>query len=269
MKISVVTISYNQAAFLERAINSVLSQTGVDVEYIMVDPGSADGSREIIERYLESFAVVIQEKDDGPADGLNKGFARATGDVYCYLNSDDTFEPGAFARAAAFLEKRPEYDVICGHAWVTDKEDRRLRRVWSEPYCPRFVAYGAAVQIQPSTFIRRAAFLKCGGFNPENRISWDGELLADLHLTGAKIGIIDEFLSCYRLHSASITVNHGKFAPVARESEQRHFEKLMGRPMGSTDRLAECPFRLAKHLLHPRATLERLLCGSIHSQVKA
>ena len=194
LKFSIVTISLNQAQFLERAILSVLSQKGVDFEYIVVDPGSTDGSREIIERYRPSFSHVVYENDIGPADGLNKGFARATGDVYCYLNSDDAFELGALLRAAQFLDERSEFDVICGHAWVTDRHDNRLRRVWSEPFRPLFVAYGAATQIQPSTFIRRDAFIKAGGFNRANRSSWDGELLVDLFISGARIGIIDEFL---------------------------------------------------------------------------
>src|SRR4051794_19097336 len=74
MRISIVTISFNQAAFLERALESVLRQTHPDVEYIVVDPGSTDGSREIIERYRPRLAAVALEPDSGPADGMNRGF---------------------------------------------------------------------------------------------------------------------------------------------------------------------------------------------------
>jgi glycosyltransferase involved in cell wall biosynthesis len=88
MKISVVTVSFNQAAFLERAIRSVIDQGYKNLEYIIVDPGSTDGSREIIERYRNYFTQVILSPDDGPADGLNKGFAHATGDICAYVNSD-------------------------------------------------------------------------------------------------------------------------------------------------------------------------------------
>ena len=82
MKFSIVTISYNQAQFLEQAIRSVIEQDYPDVEYIVVDPGSTDGSREIIERYRDRIDRIIFEPDKGPADGLNKGFAQATGDVF-------------------------------------------------------------------------------------------------------------------------------------------------------------------------------------------
>lgn len=263
MKFSVVTISFNQAEFLERTIQSVISQKGVEIDYIMVDPGSTDGSRDIIERYKDRFSHVILEKDRGPADGLNRGFAAATGDVFCYLNSDDTFEPDAFATAARYLGDHPEFDVVCGHAWVTDRQDRRLRRVWSEPYRPLLVAYGAAVQIQPSTFIRKAAFLRSGGFNVENRSNWDGELLLSLHQSGARIGIVDAFLSCYRLHETSIT-NSGALETRIRAWRRQQFERMMGRSFTRFDTHIARGLRMVKHISAPRAALERLSRGPIY-----
>src|SRR5580704_12107410 len=182
MRFSVVTISFNQAQFLERAILSVLAQKGVELQYIIVDPGSTDGSRKIIERYRASFSHVIYEEDDGPADGLNKGFARATGDIFCYLNSDDEFELGAFWRIASFFASHPDTDIVCGHTWIVDQSGNRLRRVWSDPYHHKAVAYGMAIQMQASTFFCSQAFRRIKGFNPRNRISWDSELLLDLAL---------------------------------------------------------------------------------------
>ena len=100
MKFSIVTISFNQAPYLETAIRSVLDQNYPDLEYIIVDPGSTDGSRDIIERFRSRFAKIIFEPDQGPGDGLNKGFAHATGDILGYLNSDDALLPGALNGAA-------------------------------------------------------------------------------------------------------------------------------------------------------------------------
>lgn len=265
MKFSIVTISFNQAEFLERTIQSVLSQTGVELEYIIVDPGSTDGSRDIIERYRDRIAQVVYEKDKGPADGLNRGFARATGDVFAYLNSDDTLEPDALSRAARFLAAHPEYDVICGHGYATDAADTKIRRIWSEPFRPLFVAHGMAVQIQPSTFIRAAAFRKAGGFNIENRSNWDGELMADLHLSGARIGIIPEFLSCYRLHDESIT-NTDKLDALIAIWRKRVFEKLMRRPRRGLDRPVALSLRLLKHALQPQALAERLTRGRMRKR---
>ena len=263
MKFTIVTISFNQAEFLERAIVSVINQKGVHVEYIIVDPGSTDGSREIIEKYRPHLAGVVYDRDDGPADGLNRGFALATGDVYGYLNSDDTFEPDAFFRVSRFLTEHPKLDVVCGHAWVIDRHDKRLRRVWSETYNRIPVAYGAAVQIQPSTFIRQAAFRKTNGFNVENRSNWDGELLVDLFQSGAAIGVCDEFLSCYRLHEVSIT-NSGKLEELIAVWSRRRFEKLMKRPSQSFDDSMSTILRLWKHLTHPRELMERLQYGPIY-----
>ena len=158
MKFSIVTVSFNQGKFLERAIRSVLAQEAAEIEYIVVDPGSTDDSRTIIERYRDQFAKVIFEKDAGPADGLNRGFAHATGDIFCYLNSDDELEPRALARVAEFFSEQPQTDIVCGHAWIVDDNNSRLRRVWSDPYEIMGVAYGTAIQIQPSTFIRKEAF---------------------------------------------------------------------------------------------------------------
>ncbi|MGA7711326.1 MAG: glycosyltransferase family 2 protein [Rhizomicrobium sp.] len=265
MKVSVVTVSFNQGEFLERAICSVIGQSGVDVEYIVVDPGSTDGSREIIDRYKDRISRVVYEEDEGPADGLNRGFEFASGDVYCYLNSDDTFEPDALCRAARFLSDHPEFDVICGHAWVTDRHDTRLRRVWSEPFTRLGVAYGAAVQIQPSTFIRRAAFMKCGGFNPANRSGWDGELLVDLFLSGSRIGIVDEFLSTYRLHADSIT-NSGRLSALSERFNEYRFLRLTGRSRRPLDGCVAIVFRLWKHLFSPLATWERFTRGPVFNR---
>lgn len=263
MKFSVVTISYNQAEFLERAIKSVLSQTGVEIEYIVCDPGSTDGSREIIEIYRDRISHVVYEKDKGAADGLNNGFAFATGDIYCYLNSDDTFEPGAFKAVAQYFKEHPDVDVVCGHTYITDRYDNHLRRVWSERYWPPAVAHGAAVQIQPSTFFRRGAYLSSGGFDVTNRRNWDGGLLAAMYASGSKIRVIDQFLSTYRLHASSITNTGRAVDPQTRAANERSFELIMGRKRCWYDNHLKIFYRIIKHLLYPQAMLERVLKGPV------
>lgn len=244
-------------------MQSVFGQSGVDIEYIVVDPGSTDGSRDIITKHSDRLARAVFEPDAGPGDGLNKGFSHATGDIYCYMNSDDTFEPDAFKRVAAYFEAHPDVDVLLGHAWIIDHRDRRLRRTWSEPYRRWMVAYGAATQIQPSTFIRREAFIRSGGFNVANRSNWDGELLIDLFRTGARFAIVDAFLSCYRLHPVSIT-SSGKLDQQIAIFSLRRFERLMGRPYAWYDRHISGILRLFKHLTQPKPLLERLRFGPIY-----
>lgn len=261
-RFSVVTLSLNQGAYLERAIRSVLDQRWHDVEYIVVDPGSTDGSRETIERYRDQLAHVLFEPDQGPADGLNKGLDRITGDVFCYLNADDCFEPGAFATAAEAFERAPDTDILCGHAWVVDAFDRPIRRVWSDPFDAVSVAYGTSIHIQPSTFFRRRV-CDLARFNVENRCSWDAEFLADAVLAGARVEVIDAYPSRYRLHPASITVSGSRDSerPVW---DRRRFQKLVGRDWRRSDRLLQAIYFARRQARNPAACLERLRRGPVY-----
>jgi len=260
--LSVVTISFNQASFLERTIRSVLEQDYPAIEYIIVDPGSTDGSRDIIQKYKALFSRAILESDNGAADGLNKGFANATGDIFCYLNSDDEFLPGAFRRVVSEFENRPDADVLCGHAYIVDADGRRLRRVWSDPFNKRSQAHGMSVQIQPSTFIRRKAFQRSSGFNEKNKIAWDGELIISLAKSGSKIEVFDDFLSLYRVHETSIT-GAGSYNDLRRAWNDRRFYLLMGRERRTLDKCMRVLFFLTRQLRNPRAFLERFLRGPV------
>jgi len=127
MKISVVTPSLNQGAFIERTIESVLAQTGdFDLEYLVADGGSTDGTREILERHRGRITFTVGQ-DDGQSDALNKAFAMTTGDVLCWLNSDDTYRPGALARVVeAFRSTNRRW--CFGQCRIVDENDREVRR---------------------------------------------------------------------------------------------------------------------------------------------
>src|SRR4051794_6060448 len=143
MRVTMVTISFNQAAYLERAMQSVLTQSYPDIEYIVVDPGSTDGSREIIQRYQDRLAAVLLEADSGPAEGLNRGFALASGDVLGYLNSDDVLLPDAIAGAVHAFRENPSADVVYGHGYVVDENDVTLRPFHSRRFTLWRYAYDA------------------------------------------------------------------------------------------------------------------------------
>ena len=158
MKVSIVTISLNQAPFLERAILSVVEQDHDDIEYIVVDPGSTDGSRDIIERYRDRISVAVLKPDAGPADGLNMGFARATGDIFGYINADDAYLPGAIGKAVDAFRASPAADVVCGHGFIVNANGAVRRRFYSDQFSAWRYVHGGVTVMQQSTFFAATHF---------------------------------------------------------------------------------------------------------------
>lgn len=267
MKISIVTISFNQARFLEQTILSVAAQQDVSVEYIVVDPGSTDGSRDIIGRHRDKLAAVIFEKDRGPADGLNRGFAAATGDVFGFLNSDDYLLPRSLAKVQRHFQSHPHIDVVSGHGLIVDVSGKVLRRNYSDRFSARMQALGAASLAQQSTFFRAPAFRAVGGFNAENGVAWDGELFFRMHRSGAKFGLIDDFLSAWRIHEAGIT-GSARLDEKLIEYRNRMFREAFGRNPRVLDSWVSGAARLIKHARNLRGVRERLLHGPIYGRAR-
>src|SRR5512138_1788368 len=124
--VSIITPSFNQAAFLETTIRSVLDQDYPSLEYFIVDGGSKDGSLEIIQRYAHRLAGWVSEPDRGQTDAINKGFGMAHGEILAWLNSDDVYQPGAVAEAATFLQQNPEVGLVYGDATYIDENGRTI-----------------------------------------------------------------------------------------------------------------------------------------------
>jgi glycosyltransferase involved in cell wall biosynthesis len=245
VKISVVTVSYNQARFLRCCIESILSQEGVDIEYIVVDACSTDGSQEILERYRTELSHLIIEKDKGAADGLNKGFARATGDIFYYLNSDDVVLRGAFARAAEVFERHPGIDGVYGDGVVVNAEGRAVRRVVSSPiFSPYRYLAGATVLLQQATFFRPSIFHRVGGFNVANKACWDGELMLDMAIAGARFKHVSEPWGAFRLHAEGIS-GSGRMAVEYARERARMFRTAYGRDREWRDDLSRFFLRAA------------------------
>lgn len=263
MKFSIVTVSYNQARFLEQAICSVINQEYPGLEYIVVDPGSMDGSRDIIQRYSEQIDTIIFEPDSGPADGLNKGFAQATGDIFGFLNSDDFLLPGALSTAASAFAASPNKDVLSGHTIVVDAHAQEINRFYSRRFSPTRFVYGAATLAQQSTFFKSAAFRKAGGFNSQNRLAWDGELWVDLAIAGAEFGRISKFLSAFRIYDGTITCGIGHATDAYLLYRDRLFLKVKGRQPKRRDRFLRLVHKGIEYGLHPAVAKARLLRGPI------
>lgn len=259
---SIVTISFNQAEFLERTILSVLNQDYPEIEYIVVDPGSTDGSRDIIERYRSRISKIILEPDKGAADGLNNGFAEATGEILGFLNSDDVLLPNSISSAVKFLEAHKEIDVVSGHSNLIDPHDRFLRRLYSDRVSLNRYIYGGVILIQPSTFFRQRSFRQVGGFNTLNKTNWDGELFLDMALAGCKFAVLEEFWSEYRIHAVSMTGSKAN-AQRIHETRVKTFAKIKGREPNSLDRLVRFGYRILRHVLNLPDTWERICRGPV------
>src|ERR1700730_14272595 len=205
MKFSVVTVSFNQRQYLEEALTSVLAQDYPAFQYIVVDPGSTDGSRELIESFRDRLASIVFEADQGAADGLYKGFQRASGGICGFLTSDDVLLPGALKTVSRAFEQNPDCDIVMGNGFIIDAQGKRIRRIRAAGFTLDRYFYGGATWLQQATFFRRTAFMRVGGFNVNNRSCWDGELLVDMVRGGARIKYLNHDLALFRVHAQSIT----------------------------------------------------------------
>ena len=226
MKISIVTISFNQARYLRDCIDSVLSQDYKDIEYIIVDPGSTDGSREIVESYGSRILRVF-EKDAGPADGLNKGFGRASGDILYFINSDDFVEPGCFSSIVDAFSRQPVADVIIAGGSLVNGQGDAIRSFYPSKVTAKGYVNGAVTMFQQGMFFRAELFKKVGGFNKLNSTCWDGELLLRFVMNNARVVRVMEKVAAFRIYPESITGSQ-RFAAQYELDQARLFAEVYG-----------------------------------------
>jgi glycosyltransferase involved in cell wall biosynthesis len=203
--ISVVTPSYNQARFIETTIRSVLEQQGVEVEYIIIDGGSTDGSVDIIRRYSDRLAAWVSEADEGQTDAINKGFALAKGDIFAYLNSDDTYEAGALAEVARYFEAHGEVGLLYGQANFIDAEGKVIGHFPAEATDYRRLRQGYVHIPQQAAFFRGDLWKKVGPLDPSFYFAMDYDLWVRLSAL-APIAYLPRLWANFRLYGDSKTI---------------------------------------------------------------
>ncbi|MBC8023479.1 MAG: glycosyltransferase [Burkholderiales bacterium] len=245
-RMTIVTPSFRQAGFIERTIRSVIEQGYPNLEYIVQDGGSEDGTRAILQRYAPRLASWESRKDNGQAQAINRGFDRSTGEIMAWLNSDDILLPGALAYVAEYFRAHPRVDVIYGHRLCIDETDRHIGR-WVMPSHDSRVLSWADFVPQETLFWRRRIWDKVGARVDETfSFAMDWDLLLRFRDAGARFARVPRFLGGFRIHQqqkTSAAINEIGFGEM-----NRLRERVLGRvPTTAEVRRAVAPY-IARHV---------------------
>jgi glycosyltransferase involved in cell wall biosynthesis len=202
--IGIVTPTYNMAHFLEETIESVLSQDYPHVDYVVMDAGSKDGSVEILKKYGDRLRWC-SEKDGGQADAVNKGYHATSGELFTFLNSDDTYLPGALSKIATHFKNNPGVGMIYGEAYHVQLNGEIIAPYPTQPFDLRTLNNQCYI-CQPAAFMLREAFLNAGMMNTTMHFALDYELWIRI---AKQYGVIkvDDFLATSRMHMDNKTLS--------------------------------------------------------------
>lgn len=244
--ISVITPTFNQGAFIEQTIQSVLSQNYPYLEYIVVDAGSTDTTLSILAKYKNSLHY-ISEPDYGQSDAINKGLAIATGDIVAFINSDDYLHPGCLKTVANFFSAHPRARWVTGKCSIVDESKKEVRRSVTgyKNFFLRFLRYFSVFCIvqfisQPATFWRKSVVADIGQFDVSLRYDMDYDYWLRIWKK-YPLYYIDSYLASYRVHSQSKAI----MSPQTQFQAEHDILK----------RYTDSPVVLFLHLLHVRFAL--------------
>jgi glycosyltransferase involved in cell wall biosynthesis len=228
--VSIVTPSYNQGRFIRETIESVLSQDYPNIEYWVIDGASTDSTLSILREYEGDRRFRwLSEPDRGQADAVNKGWRRAHGEILGWLNSDDTYLPGALRAQAGALVAHPDVGVVYGDAIFTDQHGRPLHRYHARPFDRRRFLHLSAIP-QPGAFLRRSLVMRYGGLDTRLHYALDYELFLRLMWVTTFL-YTGSLVATYRLHDSSKSVGGydrmlGETIAVVRSTCQQHAAEL-------------------------------------------
>ena len=206
MLVSIITPSFNQAKYIERTITSVLSQDYKNIEYIIIDGGSTDNTQDIIEKYADKLSYWASEKDSGQTDAINKGFSKAKGDIIAWINSDDTYIPGAVSEAVAYLDANPEVGLVYGDANFIDENDKVIGKFPAKQTDYKKLRQGYVHITQQAAFFRKDVWDKVGPLDPSFYFAMDYDLWVRIAAV-APIVYLPKLWANFRLHRDAKTIS--------------------------------------------------------------
>jgi GT2 family glycosyltransferase len=229
LKISVVTPSFNSASTLRETLESVRGQDYPHIEHIVMDGGSADGTLVMLREY--PHLNWVSEKDEGHFQAMNKGIAKASGEVIVILNSDDCFRAGAVRAAAQAFAAHPDWDALFGDTVYVDSEGRKIYQRQEAVYDYGVLLYAVDYICHQTMFVKKAVYDRLGGYrHKEFRTAADFEFKLRLGKAGCRVGNVPEFLVNFRYHAS----NKSADLKVIRNSqrEAKEIRREYGNPGG-------------------------------------
>ncbi|MBK6282669.1 MAG: glycosyltransferase [Draconibacterium sp.] len=230
---TIVMANYNGGLYIEEAILSLLNQSCQDFELIIVDGGSTDNSIEIIKKYKDHLAWWVSEKDNGQSDAFNKGFARAKGEFYFWVNADDLLLPNSIKHAKDAVNKNPTYKWFAANT-VFFTKDGNIEKCSVGPKWNSFLLKNNSIYVYgPTSIFHRSLFEKAGGFDVNLNFTMDGDLWYKFYNQGEKFVRINYFFWGFRIHEESKTSHafnrlpSGKFAAERRNVLKKNNHQLL------------------------------------------
>ena len=205
-KISVVTPCFNSMHTIRETIESVRQQNYLNVEHIVMDGGSKDGTLDILKAY--PHLKSISEKDQGHFDAMNKGVACATGDLIVILNADDCFRPGVLKKVAMAFQAHPEWDALFADVIYVDAEGREIYRREEAVYDYDVVRYALDYVCHQTLFVKRAVYERIGNYRQQEFLTAaDYEFKLRMGKLGCRIGHLPEYVVNFRYHSRGLSAD--------------------------------------------------------------
>ena len=204
--VSIVTPSFNQAHYLEETIRSVLEQDYPRIEYMIVDGGSKDGSLEIINNYADELAWWVSKEDKGQTDAINKGFGRATGQILAWLNSDDTYEPGAVSTAVEYLQAHPDVGMVYADCNFIDQQGRVIGKFGAAQTDYKRLRQGYVHIPQQTMFFRADLWREVGPLDPSFYFAMDYDLWVRIASRAEIKYLQGQTWANFRIHTSGKTI---------------------------------------------------------------